>query len=102
MTSQRLPLDDKNHAKLVRMGTQSGVDSAEAVVSNIVSSGKPTGYRASESSQKTQKKVDYYKYPSGKEVMTALNGNGVVFALQTAKVLSFKTRIKKTLKGSIQ
>ena len=96
MTSQRLPLDDKNHAKLVRMGTQSGVDSAEAVVSNIVSSGKPTGYRASESSQKTQKKVDYYKYPSGKEVMTALNGNDVVFA--DSKGTLFQIKNKKDIK----
>jgi len=77
IATQRLPLDDKIHAELVRMGKDSGVDSAEAVVSNIVSTGKSTGYRASEHSQKTQKKVDYYKYPSGKEVMTALNGNDV-------------------------
>ena len=69
ITTQRLPLDDEIHAELVRMGKDSDVDSAEAVVSKIVSTGKSTGYSASEYSQKTQKKVDYYKYPSGKEVM---------------------------------
>ena len=100
IATQRLPLDDKIHAELVRMGKDSGVDSAEAVVSNIVSTGKSTGYRASEYSQKTQKKVDYYKYPSGKEVMTALNGNDVVFA--DSKGILFQIKNKKTLKGSIQ
>ena len=96
VASQRLPLDDKIHAELVRMGKESGVDSAEAVVSNIVSTGKSTGYRASEYSQKTQKKVDYYKYPSGKEVMTALNGNDVVFA--DSNGILFQIKNKKDIK----
>ena len=30
--------------------------------------------------EKTQNKADYHKYPSGKEVMKALNGNDVIFA----------------------
>ena len=56
IATQRLPLDDRIHAELVRMGKESGVlDSAEAVVSNIVSTGKSTGYRASEYSQKNTK-----------------------------------------------
>ena len=42
--TQRLPLDNNFHAELVRMGKGSGVDSAEAVMSNIVSTGKSTGY----------------------------------------------------------
>ena len=78
------------------MGKDSGVDSAKAVVSNIVSTGKSTGYRASEYSQKTQKKVDYYKYPSGKEVMTALNGNDVAFA--DSKGILFQIKNKKDIK----
>ena len=78
------------------MGKESGVDSAEAVVSIIVSTGKSTaGYRASEYSQKTQKKVDYYKYPSGKEVMTTLNGNDVVFA--DSKGILFQIKNKKDI-----
>ena len=69
----------KIHAELVRMGKDSDVDSAEAVVSNIVSTGKSTGYRASEYPQKHKRKLTmYYKYPSGEEVMTALNGNDVL------------------------
>ena len=44
IATQRLPLDDKIHAELVCMGKYSGVDSAEAVVSNIVPTGKSTGY----------------------------------------------------------
>ena len=80
------------------MGKESGVDSAEAVVSNIVSTGKSTGYRASEYSQKTQKKVDYYKYPSGKEVMTALNGNNVLFADSKGKYSLSNPKNKKDIK----
>ena len=80
IATQRLPLDDKIHAELINMGKKAGKDSAEAVVAEIVSTGKATGYRASEHSQKTQDKVDYHKYPSGKEVMKALNGNDVIFA----------------------
>jgi hypothetical protein len=37
------------------MGKKADRDSAEAVVANIVSTGKSTGYRASEYSQDTQK-----------------------------------------------
>ena len=55
IATQRLPWDNRIHAELVHMGKESGVDSAEAVVSNIVSTGKSTGYRASEYSQKNTK-----------------------------------------------
>ena len=54
--------------------------SAESVVSEIVTTGKSTGYRTSENSQKIQDKVDYHHYPSEKEVMKALNGNDIVCA----------------------
>ena len=52
IATQRLPLDDKIHAELINMGKKAGKDSAEAVVAEIVSTGKATGYRASEHSQK--------------------------------------------------
>jgi len=92
IASQRLPLDDKIHAELITMGKKAGRDSAEAVVANIVSTGKSTGYRASEYSQNTQKKVDYHKYPSGKEVMKSLNGNDVIFADNKGVLFQVKTR----------
>ena len=98
IATQRLPLDDKIHAELINMGKKAGRDSAEAVVSNIVSTGKSTGYRASEYSQNTQKKVDYHKYPSGKEVMKSLNGNDVVFA--DINGVLFQVKTKKISKGS--
>jgi len=98
IASQRLPLDDKIHAELITMGKKAGRDSAEAVVANIVSTGKSTGYRASEYSQNTQKKVDYHKYPSGKEVMKSLNGNDVIFA--DNKGVLFQVKTKKISKGS--
>ena len=68
IATQRLPLDDRIHAELVRMGKDSRVDSAEAVVSNIVSTGKSIGYRA----------IEYPEYLNSEEIMTALNGNDVI------------------------
>ena len=56
IASESLPLDYKIHAELVRMGKEYSVDSAEAVVSNIVSTGKSTGHKASEYSQKHKRK----------------------------------------------
>ena len=70
------------------MCNKASKDSAESVVSEIVSTGKSTGYRASEHSKNTQDKVDYHRYPSGKEVMKALNGNDMAFA--DKKVFYFK------------
>ena len=52
IATQRLPLDDRIHAELINMGNKAGKDSAESLVSEIVSTGKATGYRASEHSQK--------------------------------------------------
>ena len=78
------------------MGKDSDVDSAETAVSHIASTGKSAGYRVSEYSQKTQKKVDYYKYPSGKEVMTALNGNDEVFA--DSKYILIQNKNKQDIK----
>ena len=96
IASQRLPLDDKIHAELIDMGNKAGKDSAESLVSEIVSTGKATGYRASEHSQKTQDKVDYHQYPSGKEIMKSLNGNDVVFA--DSKGVLFQIKRKSDIK----
>ena len=96
IASQRLPLDDKIHAELIDMGNKAGKDSAESLVSEIVSTGKATGYRASEHSQKTQDKVDYHQYPSGKEIMKSLNGNDVVFA--DSKGVLFQIKKKSDIK----
>ena len=96
IASQRLPLDDKIHAELINMGNNAGKDSAESLVSEIVSTGKATGYRASEHSQKTKDKVDYHQYPSGKEIMKSLNGNDVVFA--DSKGVLFQIKKKSDIK----
>ena len=96
IASQRIPLDDKIHTELIDMGNKAGKDSAESLVSEIVSTGKATGYRASEHSQKTQDKVDYHQYPSGKEIMKSLNGNDVVFA--DSKGVLFQIKRKSDIK----
>ena len=92
IATQRLPLDDKIHAELINMRNKGNKDSAESVVSEIVSSGKSTGYRASEHSQKTQDKVDYHHYPSGKEIMKALNGNDIAFADKKGVLFQIKKK----------
>ena len=95
IATQRLPLDDRIHAELINMGNKAGKDSAESLVSEIVSTGKATGYRASEHSQKTQDKVDYHQYPSGKEIMKSLNGNDVIFA--DSKGILFQVKKKSDI-----
>ena len=46
--------------------------------------------------KKTQDKVDYHHYPSGKEVMKALNGNDIAFA--DKKGVLFQVKTKKDIK----
>ena len=89
-------LDDNIHVELINMGKKNGKDSAESVVSEIVSTGKATDYRANGHSQKTQNNVDYHKYLSGKEVLKALNGNDVVFA--HGKGFLFQIKAKADIK----
>ena len=51
-------------------------------MADIATSGKSTGWRVSEHSQTKLHEVGYHKYPSGKEAMKAINGNGndVIFS----------------------
>ena len=46
--------------------------------------------------KKSQDKVDYHHYPSGKEIMKALNGNDVVFA--DSKGVLFQIKRKSDIK----
>ena len=61
IASQRKPLDDRIHAESIKQAAKVDKDSLEAVVADIVSSGKATGWRASEHSQTKQDKVDYHE-----------------------------------------
>ena len=69
-----------------------GCISLEEVVSNVIAAGKFLGWRASEHSQTSQDKVDYHKYPSGKEVMKAINGNDVIYTDKKGKLIEIKKK----------
>ena len=65
---------------MIKLGDQVGQNSLKASVADIATSGKATGWRASEHSQTKLHEVGYHKYPSGKEAMKAINDNGVIFS----------------------
>ena len=44
IASQRKPLNDKIHAHIISQGNKAGVNSLEAAVADVVSSGKATGW----------------------------------------------------------
>ena len=75
-----MPLDEKIHTEVTSMDNKAGNDFTESIVSEIVSTGKTTGYRPSDYSQKSQQKAGYHHYPSGNVATKALHGNGVIFA----------------------
>ena len=62
-------------------------------MADIATNGKATGWRAGEHSQTKLHEVDHHKYPSGKEVMRAINGNDVIFSDKNGKIF----QIKKTI-----
>ena len=43
IASQRKPVDEKMHAELIKLGSQAGQNSPEALVADIATSGKVTG-----------------------------------------------------------
>ena len=80
IAAQRSPLDGKIHAELLNLAKQSTVNSLEAAVADIATSGKATGVRVSEHPQTTLDTVDYHEYPSGKKGIKAITGNDVIFS----------------------
>ena len=88
---QRKPLDASIHEEIIRFAREASKNSLEEVVSNIIAAGKFLGWQASKHSQTSQDKVDYHKYPSGKEVMKAINCNDVIYTDKKGKL----TKIKK-------
>ena len=86
ISKQRKPLNAFIHAEIINFATEANKDSLEEVVSNIIAAGKFLGWQASEHSQTSQDKVDYHKYPSGKEVTKAINGNDVIYTDKKGKV----------------
>jgi hypothetical protein len=89
---QRKPLDASIHAEIIRFAREASKDSLEEVVSNVIAAGKFLGWRASEHSQTSQDKVDYHKYPSGKEVMKAINGNDVIYTDKKGRLIEIKKK----------
>merc|ERR1712086_1116135 len=89
---QRKPLDASIHAEIIRFAREASKDSLEEAVSNVIAAGKFLGWRASEHSQTSQDKVDYHKYPSGKEVMKAINGNDVIYTDKKGKLIEIKKK----------
>ena len=70
----------------MRFAREASKDSLEVAVSNVIAAGKFLGWRASEHSQTSQDRVDYHKYPGGKEVMKAINGNDVIYTDKKGKI----------------
>ena len=56
------------------------MNSLEAAVADVVSSGKATGWQASEHSQTKLTAVDYHEYPNKKLVTKAINWLEVIFS----------------------
>ena len=92
IASQRSPLDDKIHAELLNLAKQSTVNSLEAAVADIATSGKATGVRVSEHSQTKLDTVDYHEYPSGKQVIKAITGKDAIFSDIDGKIFQIKRR----------
>ena len=92
IAKQRKPLNASIHAEIIKFTTEAKKDSLEEVVSNVIAAGKFLGWRASEHSQTSQDKVDYHKYPSGKEVMKAINGNDVIYTDKKGKLIEIKKK----------
>lgn len=90
IASQRKPLDEKIHAELINVAKKTDRNSLEASVADIATNGKATGWRAGEHSQTKLHEVDYHKYPSGKKVMRAINGNDVIFSDKNGKIFQIK------------
>jgi len=78
------------HAELIKLANQTGRNSLEAAVADVATNGKASGWRASEHSQTKLQDVDYHKYPSGKEVMKAINGNDIIFSDKNGKFFQVK------------
>ena len=55
---QRKPLDNKIHAQLITQAKEAGVNSLEASVADVATTGKATGWQASEHSQTKFSAVD--------------------------------------------
>ena len=71
---------------MIKLANQAGRNSLEAAVADVATNGKASGWRASEHSQKKSQDVDYHKYPSGKEVMKAINGSDIIFSDMNGKI----------------
>ena len=87
---QRKPLDAKVNAEIIKSGNQAGRNSLEATVADIATNGKASGWRVSEHSQTKLNDMDYHKYPSGKEVMKAINGNDIIFSDKNGNISQVK------------
>jgi hypothetical protein len=63
-------------AEFFRRGKSADKNSLEALVLNIIVSGRGTGFRASETSTSTRTKPDYFTFPrSSKQVVKAMCEN---------------------------
>ena len=89
-------MDNRIHARLITQAKEVGVNSLEASVADVVTTGKATGWRASEHSQTKLSAVDYHEYPNQKLVMKATNGLDVIFSDKDGKI--FKVKKKSGLK----
>ena len=70
------------------------------VVSNVIAAGKYLGWWASKHFQTSQDKDEYYKYPSGREIMKAINGNDGIYIDKNGKLIEI--RKKTDLKNYMQ
>ena len=92
VSCQRKPLDNKIHAQLITQANGSGVNSLEASVAEVVTTGKVTGWRASKHSQTKFSAVDYHEYPNKKLVIKAINGLDIIFSDEDSKIFQVKKK----------
>jgi hypothetical protein len=103
---QRNPITREMYSALLDLAKKSDVDLLETVVADWFTLIRITGPRFSEYAQKTQSKVDEYKYPSGKCVVKAFtwndwnfyNSKGCIIKIHilTSKPQEFPTTLKIT------
>ena len=79
-------MDDKIYTQSINQANKAGVNSLEAAVADVVSSGKATSWQTSEHSQTKLPAVDYHEYPNNKLVTKAINDLDIIFSGTNGKL----------------
>lgn len=88
IANQRSPITKEIYVELLERGEKAEVGSEDWLLAKFTSVAKIIGPRASEFAQKTQSKVDFHKYPSGKTVVKAFTRADFTFYDKNGKRLT--------------